>query len=223
MKISIIIPVYNEKNSLLTVISNIHKIFENQLYEIIIVDDGSSDDTFKNSGDFSHAHTTTTHHVQNLGKGSAIRTGLSLATGDYIAIQDADLEYNPETLLKLWNLIQDDKTVIYGKRSRNQGYILNRIANYILSTTCNLLYGSNLFDIYTCYKIIPTKTIHKLNLKSNGFEIEAEITAKLLRNGVEIIEVPISYNPRTTKEGKKIKALDGFSGLWTLLKYKFTF
>lgn len=221
MKLSIIIPAYNEEKTLAFVVEHVREVFSDTSYEIIIVDDGSTDAT----GNIAESlYDSTTHILReptNKGKGNAIRRGITKAIGDYVAIQDADLEYSPHVLRELWNSIVDSHTVVYGKRSRDLGYIWNRIANAILSHTCNFLYGSKLFDIYTCYKILPRDCAQQLDLKSNGFEIEAEITAKLLRRKQSITEIHIPYNPRTEHEGKKIRAKDGFVGLWTLIKHRF--
>ncbi|MEY4602329.1 MAG: hypothetical protein RL292_270 [Candidatus Parcubacteria bacterium] len=221
MMLSIIIPAYNEEKTLAFVVEHVREAFKDASYEIIIVDDGSTDATGNIAEGLKDSQTQVIRETKNKGKGNAIRRGITAAAGDYIAIQDADLEYSPAVLRMLWDSIKDSQTVIYGKRSRNLGYIWNRIANAILSHACNLLYGSRLFDIYTCYKIVPRDLAQSLDLKSSGFEIEAEITAKLLRRKQHIKEIQIPYNPRTQYEGKKIRAKDGFIGLWTLINYRF--
>lgn len=219
MKLSIIIPVYNEEKTLEHVVLHVHNAFSHTDHEILIVDDGSTDST-PNIASHLTSENIFYIHKENEGKGSAVRQGLLHASGDYIAIQDADLEYQPETLYTLWSSITHPDMVIYGKRSRNQGYILNRIANYLLSSLCNLLYSSSLYDIYTCYKIIPSHLARQLHLVSNGFEIEAEITAKILLQQKTILEIPISYQPRTHTQGKKIRAIDALRGVWTLVRYR---
>lgn len=219
MKLSILVPAYNEEKTLALVIDHIRNAFETTIYEIIIINDGSTDSTKTIASQLTSEHIFLVSQ-KNEGKGSALRLGLSHASGDYIAIQDADLEYDPKTLRTLWDSIKDHSTVVYGKRSRNKGYMLNRIANALLSFFCNILFNTNLFDIYTCYKIIPRTVAQNLKLTSNGFEIEAEITGKLLQRKYTITEIPITYNPRTITEGKKIKAIDGIRGLWTLYKHK---
>lgn len=221
MKLSIIIPVYNEEQTISSVIQNIQLHFKHTEYEILVVDDGSTDTTLLTIQSLAHEHIKIISYLQNKGKGFAIRKGLEHVSGDYVAIQDADLEYSPSTLLSLWESIHNDSLILYGKRTRRLGYISNRIANALLSHICNFLYGSHLYDIYTCYKIIPLKIFKDLNLVSNGFEIEAEITAKLLTKKLHITEVPISYTPRTLRDGKKIRTKDGFIGLWTLIKHRF--
>ena len=221
MKLSIIIPAYNEEKTLALVVEHVREAFKDASYEIIVIDDGSTDGTGKITKGLKNSQTQIIRETKNKGKGNAVRRGIALSLGDYIAIQDADLEYSPAVLRMLWDSIEDSQTVVYGTRSRNLGYIWNRIANAILSHTCNLLYRSTLFDIYTCYKIIPRDLAQSLDLKSNGFEIEAEITAKLLRRKQCIKEIQIPYSPRTEHEGKKIRAKDGFIGLWTLITHRF--
>ncbi len=216
--ISIIIPAYNEEKTILNVLNSVRQAFNDIPYEIIVINDGSSDKTHNIC--LTYKDIVYIPLAQNKGKGFALRTGFAHAKGSFIAIQDADTEYNPKILKQLCNDIQED-TVIYGKRDRKQGYFLNKIGNAFLSWTCNILYNSNLFDIYTCYKIIPIEIVKSLALTSNGFEIEAEITAKLLRNGVPIKEIPITYTPRSFKDGKHIRARDALTGIWTLIKNKF--
>lgn len=221
MKISIIIPTYNEEITLEQVVLKVEKVFNQNDYEIIIVDDGSTDFTSKIISKIKNSHILSIHHDKNYGKGKAIRSGLNITSGDYLAVQDADLEYLPETLLELWQKVKNENTVVYGRRSLNQGYFFNRIGNKVVSFICSILYRVKLYDIYTCYKIIPSKILRSLELKSNGFEIEAEITAKLLRRNVQILEIPISYTPRSFFDGKKIRMIDGLKAILTLLKIRY--
>jgi glycosyltransferase involved in cell wall biosynthesis len=216
--ISIIIPVYNEEKTILRVIDSVEQAFQNITCEIIVVNDGSTDKTHE----LCDARSGILYIAlpQNHGKGFALRNGFINAKGEFTAIQDADLEYHPEILRKLFEETKKGE-VVYGKRDRKQGYFLNKLGNALLSAICNMLYGSNLFDIYTCYKIIPTDILQSLELNSNGFEIEAEITAKLLRRKIPIKEIPITYTPRTFQDGKHIRAKDAFIGIWTLVKNKF--
>ena len=159
---------------------------------------------------------------KNQGKGSAIRAGLKLATGDIVIIQDADLEYNPFDYLNLIKPFRKYGTniVVYGSRFKGSGkfLFLSRLANIILNFFTNLLFGSKISDMETCYKVLPRKIMLSLNLKSKRFEIEPEITAKLLKKKIRIVEVPISYQAR--KVGKKIKPKDGIIALLTLLYYR---
>ncbi len=228
MKLSIIIPTYNEEKTLKKVVQETLRAFtEPDLltrsvsksfdFEIIIVDDGSTDNTPNILSNTKDDRVHLIKHLQNFGKGRAIRSGLQVATGDFVAIQDADLEYKPETLHTLYGHLISTECVVYGKRSGDVGYILNRFGNKVLSFVCNMLFHSNLSDIYTCYKIIPRKIMQELDLQSNGFEIEAEITAKILKRKFHIIEIPIDYNPRTFSEGKKINWRDGLRGIITLV------
>lgn len=220
--ISIIIPAYNEEKTISNILESIKIAFLNIPYEIIIIDDGSYDNTQTICEEIS-LNSSDIHYIRlnkNNGKGFALRAGFKEAKGSFVLIQDADNEYDPFVLKNLYNNANKN-IVIYGKRNRKKGYLLNRIGNIFITYICNLLYNSNLFDIYTCYKIIPTQILKSLKLTSNGFEIEAEITAKLLRKKIKIIEIPITYNPRTFKEGKHIRAKDGIIGLLTLIKNRF--
>src|SRR3989344_5144193 len=207
--ISIIVPIYNEQETIRQVLQVLRDAFVDTPHEIIVVDNGSTDYTkyycMRESG------IQYIRLPRNLGKGGAVRTGFAHASGTYVAIQDGDLEYHPSTLRKLYDAT-NTTTVIYGKRDRNTGYALNRFGNFAISTLCNSLYGSKLFDIYTCYKIIPRVTLGDITLTANGFEIEAEITAKLLNKKIEIKEIDIPYTPRSFKEGKKIRLKDAFIG-----------
>ena len=163
-------------------------------------------------------------HKKNLGKGAAVINGLKKVSSDYLLIQDADLEYNPDEYIKLVSKVSAD-TVVYGSRmikKNTHAYERTYIGNLVLTYICNFLFGTKLTDSYTCYKLLPTKIAKKLNLKSQGFELEAEITAKLAKKKINIFEVPISYSPRKYEEGKKIKALDALKGVFTLLRIKFT-
>ncbi len=221
MKISIIIPIYNEEKTLEKVVLGVARVFEGKDFEIIIVNDGSTDGTAEIISKIKNSRIQTVSHDRNYGKGRAIQSGLEKAKGDYIAIQDADLEYNPETLYELYKNCGSKasaESVIYGKRKGDKGYLFNRIGNRILSLVCNILFSSKLSDIYTCYKIIPRKLMQELDLKSNGFEIEAEVTAKILKRKINILEISIPYSPRTFREGKKINWRDGYRGIIILIK-----
>lgn len=218
MKVSIIIPVYNEERTILKVIASLEQAFKDTACEIIVVNDGSTDKTHELCANVPGILYISL--PQNQGKGFALRNGFINAKGAFTAIQDADLEYSPIILRELVNQAETNK-VIYGKRDRKKGYLLNKVGNAFLSWLCNLLYGSKLFDIYTCYKIIPTDILQSLELTSNGFEIEAEITAKLLKKKIGITEIPITYTPRSFGDGKHIRAHDALIGIWTLIKNRF--
>jgi len=216
--ISIIIPTYNEEKTILRVLESVENAFKDTEYEILVINDGSKDNTDAICAKYKNIKYISL--TQNHGKGFALRTGFAQGRGSFIAIQDADLEYNPLVLRELCNHVKENM-VIYGKRDRKHGYFWTIIGSMFLSWLCNLLYGSHLFDIYTCYKIIPNKIMKSLELSTNGFEIEAEITAKLLKKNISIIEIPITYSPRTFKEGKHIRAKDALKGIWTLIKNRF--
>lgn len=229
MKLSIVIPVFNEKSNIEEIIDRVKKVAlpDNMEKEIIIVDDGSTDGTtdilehFKND-DMMKIHTS----VLNFGKGVAVRIGLKYSKGDLILIQDADLEYSPEDYPALIApVIEKRADVVYGSRflgKYEDMQFLHNVGNRLLSITNMILFGKILTDPYTCFKLMPRNVLEAINLKSRGFEIEAEITAKIEKKGFKIIEVPISYKGRKTAEGKKIKKIDGFIGVFTFARYRFT-
>lgn len=229
MRLSIIIPAYNESGTIKQVLDRVADAdVLDWEKEIIIVDDGSTDNSkvkMQNAkSQFKIQNLNIIRHEKNLGKGAAIRTALNYATGDYAIIQDADLEYDPAEYKILLEALEPKAGAIFGSRElspQRRGYKHYVLGVKILTGFANLLFGSNLTDIYTCYKLISLPLLKSLNLESNGFEIEAEITTKLLRRGIKIKEAPINYSPRRFAEGKKIRALDGFEGIWTILKYKF--
>jgi len=194
------------------------------------VNDGSTDKTpqilkkIKSSYARKNPKLKVLTHKNNLGKGAAIRTGLRQATGDFVIIQDADLEYNPKEYTKLLRKVSD-KVAVYGSRLKNKNphaYARTYLGNVLITAFCNVLFGTHLTDIYTCYKVLPINVAKNLDISSSGFEVEAEITAKLLKQKVRITEVPISYAPRKYEEGKKIKAKDALIGALTLLKIRLT-
>lgn len=223
MKISVIIPVYNEKDSILEVLDRVEKTDTGTEKEIIIVDDKSMDGT-RDLLKRVNKHKILYHDV-NKGKGSAIRTGLRHATGDIIIIQDADLEYSPEEYpLLLKPIIEGRADVVYGSRFLKQHkprYWLNYQGNRLISLITRILFFRKITDMETCYKVFKAGVIKNINLKSERFEFEPEITAKLLKKGYRIDEVPISYQCRAYEEGKKITWKDGLAALWYLIKYRF--
>jgi glycosyltransferase involved in cell wall biosynthesis len=243
MKLSIIVPVYNEKETILEVLSRLGGINFDIDYEIIIVDDGSTDGTTeilkslintnlstdnKNIREISgqiREHLRTIFLPKNCGKGAALRRGFQEARGDIIAIQDADLEYNPQELPKLiQSVLKGGGTeVVYGSRfltKHKPGYKIPYLGNRFLSFLFWLLYGKLVNDPWTCYKIFKKDLLNGLNLESSGFELEIELTAKFLKCGYKILEIPISYKGRTYAEGKKIKIRDGLHAILTLIKYR---
>jgi|UniRef100_A0A7C3Z1U4 dolichol-phosphate mannosyltransferase len=220
MKLSVIIPVYNEKNTLEKIISLVEMVPIDK--EIIVVDDFSNDGTREILKKWEgKENLKILYHSQNAGKGSAIRTGIAEAKGEIIVIQDADLEYNPYDYLKMLKLFsQPEVKAVYGSRFKGKGRFLRRskLANLFLSFLTSLLFNERITDMETCYKMIRREVFQDLKLKAKRFEIEPEITAKLLKKGIKIYEVPISYSGR--KEGKKIKAKDGFVALRTLFFWR---
>lgn len=244
MKLSIIIPVFNEIATLEEIVQRVRNVdltldkdgTNHYLQgpvrlerEIVIIDDGSTDGTRKildrwrseNSADIRIIY-----HEQNGGKGAALRTGFENATGDIIVIQDADLEYDPRDYEKLLiPLFEGRAPVIYGSRflggPRSTMSLSHTLGNQLLTWVTNLLYGTILSDMETCYKCFRKEVISGMTLHSRRFEIEPELTAKLLKRGYAIFEVPISYNGRAFHEGKKISWQDGFAAIRTLVKYRF--
>lgn len=225
-KLSIIIPVLNEENTLKEILEQVSQasVLDYEK-EIIIVNDGSTDKTAEILENFKDKYNLTIlTHKKNRGKGRALRTGFKAVTGQVVVIQDADLEYNPNDYQNLLTVFEENNSTVYGSRNINpdrKGYSHFVIGVWFLTKVNNLLFNSKLTDTYTCYKLFPTELIKSIDLKSNGFEIEAEVTAKILRGNNIIKETAIRYNPRKFKEGKKIKIIDGLKGLWTIVKCRF--
>ena len=223
-KVSILIPVYNEKELLLKLLKKVEDVDFGIEKEIILIDDFSADGTRELYNGLKHK---ILYHQKNLGKGAALRYGLREATGDIIIIQDADLEYNPEDYKPIISLILDDKAdVVYGSRLSNKKnnknfLILSFLANKFLSFLTRLLFGTYITDMETCYKAFKTSVVKDIVIKSNRFDFEPEITAKILKKGVRFLEYPITYNGRTNSEGKKIGWKDGVHAIFTLFKYRF--
>jgi len=225
MLVSVIIPAFNEEQTIRQVIEVVHSLpIEKQ---IIVVNDGSTDGTYKVLEELQAVHSLTVVHCQeNSGKGFAIRQGLPHVKGEAVVIQDADMELSPTDLVDLLKPFErDDAQVVYGSRflkGRGNASLHNFIANRLLATYTNLLYGCQITDESTGYKAFSTELITRLNLTCEGFEFCPEVTAKILRTGYCIYEVPVSYFPRTKKEGKKLRFWsDGLFTAWTLLKYRF--
>jgi dolichol-phosphate mannosyltransferase len=228
MKVSILIPIYNEFLTLPLVIQRVldAKLPAGCEKEVIIIDDGSTDGTtqlLEAQRDRSPL-LRVQHSPVNFGKGAAIRIGLSQVSGDIILIQDGDLEYDPNDYIRILQpLVDGTATVVYGSRfmRRFKGMkFANWIANKILTFTVNALYGARLTDEATAYKAFRTEVIRSVRLNCLRFEFCPEVTAKLLRAGHKIHEVPISYNPRGVLEGKKIRWRDGIEAFWTLIRYR---
>lgn len=224
-KISIVIPVYNERNTLQEVVRRSRSAELPCPREIVIVDDGSSDGSVQIAKGLEDSTVRAVIQPNNQGKGAAVRKGIEVATGDYVLIQDADLEYDPGDWAKLVAPVLAGKaTVVYGSRftgERRNMMFWHWMGNRFLSLVTNVLYNTTLSDMETCYKLAPTEILRSLDLKANRFDFEPELTAKLLRRKIRIYEVPISYAGREFDEGKKITWKDGFAALWTLVKYRF--
>ena len=226
MKLSIIMPVYNEKATIREILKRVRAVDVGMEKEIIVVDDGSKDGTREIlREEESRGDIRVLYHERNLGKGAAVRTGIASATGDFVIIQDADLEYDPQDYPALLKpLLEGKAEVVYGSRflsgSGSSMISWHRFGNKFLTAVTNLLYGSSLSDMETCYKAFKASVIKSIPLRSNRFEIEPEITAKILKRGYKILEVPIRYRGREFHEGKKISWKDGFSAIWTLLRYR---
>ena len=232
MTLTIIIPAYNEERNLASVLDSVMQV---ELpygadKEIIVVDDGSADDTVGRVQSFiaanPQARINLIRHTSNQGKGAAIRTALPAVSGEYVIIQDADGELDPRDFAKMLSkMVDEDLPVVYGSRFLIAGGRLGSrffyYGNRILSALANVLYGQHLTDEATCYKLFRTSLLRSLPLRCRGFEFCPEVTAKIARCGIKIQEVPINYYPRTREQGKKVRLRDGFIAVWCLLKYRF--
>lgn len=226
MFLSIIIPIYNEKDTILELLNRIKKVGLKKEYEILMIDDGSTDGTreilekIKNENNYK-----VLFKEKNSGKGESLKLGFKKAVGQYVIVQDADLEYDPKDYLKLLEEIsKHKKTVVYGSRFMGEYKDMSSLhyfGNQLLTFITNLLYGVKLTDMETCYKLFPRELIQSLKLRASRFEFEPEVTAKILKKGYKIVEVPISYAGRSHSEGKKITWKDGFSAIFSLVKYRF--
>ena len=230
--LTIIIPVYNEDDTIYKLLKTVQKInlLEGIKKEIIVINDESSDNSDieinKFINDENPLHLIYLKNNKNLGKGGSIKVALNHAKGEYCIIQDADLELNPNEINNLLvPIISNKADIVYGSRfinskKKKKESILNRIANKLLTNFGNFCFRVKLTDMQTCYKLIPTEIFQKIQLKENRFAFDPEITAKLARNKKLIWkEVPITYNPRTVEEGKKIRWRDGFRALYSIIKY----
>jgi len=230
MKLSIIIPVYNEEQTIGEVIERVWKVDLGALErEVIIVNDGSSDGTRRaidTSRWISDQRVKTYDNPINLGKGAAVRTGLAFATGDILLVQDADLELDPNEYVRLVAPILDGRTdIVYGSRflaASDRVALSRRVANRFLTTLTNILFGGNLTDMETAYKVFKPSVLEGIRLRCVGFDFEPEVTARMLKSGRRILEVPIGYRPRNEHEGKKIRWIDGVDAVYALLKCRFT-
>jgi len=223
--LSVVIPVLNEAATLRELLERVEQVQIEK--EIVVVDDGSSDSTPQIAEHFAaeHANVTVLHHPVPRGKGSALGTGFSICRGCYVIVQGADLEYDPADYARLLAVVESGAAeVAYGLRQARWETMtpLQRWGNWAVNWVCNRLYGSRLTDLQTCYKLIPRALLEQIKLDSSGFEIDPELTAKILRRGWRIQEVPIQYTTRTYEQGKKVRWTDGVRALLTLVKYHFT-
>jgi glycosyltransferase involved in cell wall biosynthesis len=229
LKLSVLIPVYNERETLEQIIEQVRgiELSDGLDRELVIVDDGSTDgsrDILKRMTNCPEVHVV--FHDVNQGKGAAIRTAVQHAHGDILLIQDADLEYDPREYNAMLRPILEKRTkVVYGSRflggPRKTMFFSHMIGNKLLTLITNVLYDTILSDMETCYKVFTVEVVRDMALRSRRFELEPELTAKILKRGYRIYEVPISYCGREYYEGKKISWRDGFSAMWTLIKYRF--
>jgi glycosyltransferase involved in cell wall biosynthesis len=225
MKLSVVIPCYNEEKTVEELINLVEKV-DGIDKEIIVLDDGSKDETPKILARLGkeRPHLKVALNPKNHGKGATVREGYKHTTGDYVIIQDADLEYDPQDYKKLVAEVQKGAQVVYGSRfagDYKDMTDLHYFGNRALTILTNLLYGTHLTDMETCYKLLPGDFVRSLKLKSDRFDFEPEITSKILKSGMKITEVPISYKGRTWKEGKKITWRDGLHAVKTLIKFRF--
>ncbi len=232
MFLSVVIPVYNERNTIREIVAKVYNLNINK--EIILVDDGSTDGTIQELKNIEREfdEVRVIFHSRNQGKGAALRTGFGQVKGDYVIVQDADLEYDPADFHKLLEVVESGEAeVVYGSRfvgktkrdiyRKGNMHWLHLIGNKFLTKATNLLYGVKLTDMETCYKLIPANLIRQIKIRSDRFNFEPEITAKILKRGYKIKEVPIHYSGREMSEGKNISWRDGPAALWALIKFRF--
>lgn len=237
MKLSILIPAYNESATIVELINQVKSVpleKEGVEKEIIVIDDGSKDSTKELVRNIENV--ILLEHIVNKGKGGAIKTGLKNATGDIIIVQDADLECNPNEYYSLISpIIEGQAEVVYGSRflsraqkkynklffkKHNESYLLAYIGGRIITITANILFNIRITDEPMCYKVFKSEIIRQIKINGNKFDWEPEVTAKLAKKGIRIHEVPVSYHPRTKKEGKHINWKDGLHAIWSLIKYR---
>jgi len=225
MKLSVIIPVYNEVESIQVILQRVQAT--QLVHEIVVVDDGSKDGTRDVLKELDGKNgLRVILHEKNRGKGAAVRTGMAAAIGDVLLIQDADLEYDPRDYGQLLQPIHEGLAdVVYGSRFLGRAHRVTMfwhlVANHMLTLMTNILYNTILTDMETGYKVFRREVLDGMVLHANSFDFEPEFTAKILKRKFRIFEVPITFNPRDYTQGKKIKLKDAFEAVWTLLKYRF--
>ena len=226
--LSVVMPVYDERNTLPDILARVRAVEIRK--EILIVDDGSTDgtrDLLRNEIEDRHPDVRVFYHERNKGKGAAIRTAIAQATGDFVLIQDADLEYDPREYFQLLEPLLDGRAdVVFGSRFLGGGphrvcFFWHRVANGLLTTYSNICTNLNLTDMEVCYKVFRREVIQSIRLRCDRFDFEPEVTAKVARLRCRVYEVPISYSGRDYREGKKIGWKDAFAAAWAITKYKF--
>ncbi|HVE13895.1 MAG TPA: glycosyltransferase family 2 protein [Elusimicrobiota bacterium] len=224
MKVTVIIPAYNEAATVGPCIEAVYAKNPGRDLEVLVVDDGSTDGTADAARRAQRPGLRVLRHERNRGKGAAVRTALAEASGEVVLIQDADLEYDPAEYGRLLEPFASGARAVYGSRIRAannpRSYFRYYWGGRLVSLWTNVLFGSSVTDEPTGYKVFETGLLRSLDLRRDGFEFCPEVTAKLLRKGVEIREVPISYHPRSMEQGKKIRWRDGLMALWTLLRLR---
>jgi glycosyltransferase involved in cell wall biosynthesis len=228
MKLSVIICVYNERDTILPVLDQVQAVDLGPSWEkeIVIVDNFSTDGTREILEEIDQRNVKVIFHPRNLGKGSSVRTAIEHVSGDYAIIQDADLEYDPQEYTDFLARVAEDRpAAIYGSRTLGGRAVYEYAANYLgvrfLTELTNLLYGAHLTDVATAAKMVRTDVLKSLKLTGTGFDLDFELTDKLLRAGYEIVEIPVTYRPRTIEEGKKIRPWDGLWALRVIIRDRF--
>jgi glycosyltransferase involved in cell wall biosynthesis len=224
MKLSVLMPAYNEATTLLAAVKRVLDVDYPCEMEFVVVDDGSTDDSWKILAELDEDRIVRRQHPRNLGKGAAIRTAVQAATGDYMVICDADLEYAPEEIPRLLEpVLVGDATVVYGTRSfgSNTAYSFWYVlGNKVVTMYANAMFNTWISDLETCFKLMPLALYRDLDIRSSGFGMEAEVTGKLLKREELPFEVPISYKARRRDEGKKLTWRDGVEALWIITKVR---
>jgi len=224
--LSVLVPVFNERSTVAEAIRRVRAVDVGLDVEVIVVDDGSEDGTDKVLAALTDSTVRVLTHDVNQGKGAAIRTALAAASGDLVLVQDADLEYDPADWPRLIDpIVRHKALVVYGScftGERKNMLPLHWMGNRLLSLVTNILYSSTLSDMETCYKLFDRRVLEGITIRSDRFDFEPEITAKVLRRGYRIYEVPVSYAGREPDEGKKITWRDGFGAMRALVKFRFT-